>query len=221
MFIFRKLFFSILVFFSLLSYANSADSDENICKKYGTSVRYILSERIGGKTQKETIQTYKEIVNSMKKEDDISAETYNTLMQRSVTRAYSLKLYSGNFLKNIQISDKFAKDEEKFCMKEMANMHRKIDEHNAKINAEIQRLRDLKKKLSSSRGIESYYEVTSPSNKSEGKLEYNVNCTNGSRGYVYRYPVNGGYNIFMSNHKGITSQHVNMSVQDAIQKVCR
>ncbi len=219
MFIFRKFFLSILVFLPFLSYASSTDSDKNLCKEYGVSVRYILSDRMGGKTKKETIQKYKEIVNSMNK--DISAETYDTLMKKSVARAYSLKLYSGNFLKNRQISNKFAKDEEKFCIKELANMHRKINEDNAKVNAEIQRLQNLKRKLSSSKGVKRYHEITN--NSSDNNRNFLVYCADGSSGNVSMYPIGlAGYGFSSTNGRGITITGRGVSsFEEAIQSVCQ
>ncbi|MBS9780078.1 MAG: hypothetical protein KGV51_05560 [Moraxellaceae bacterium] len=76
---------------------------------------------------------------------------------------------------------------------------------------------------SSSNSVKNHYETTSSSDRAKGQLAYIVNCTDGTSGYVHKYPNGNNNDIFWKNFDKDSSQHhiFNGSVQDAIQKVCQ
>lgn len=82
--------------------------------------------------------------------------------------------------------------------------------------------RNIIRKNSRTNSVRSYFETTSSSDKAKGILDYSVSCTDGTNGFVRKYPYGSYHTIYWKNYDKDSSLHniVNGSIQQGLQKAC-
>ncbi len=218
----QGILFTTMLIIPLFSYAKNIDSrGEEHCQFYANLTQQLLTNRMGGETKNKAISLIDKAKQSKTENADID-KLFHHLLDKSVNRAYSVKIYSGNFAKNLKVSKRFFNDEKNFCLQEFSKFYKENDRKIAEYNAKIQALKEQQR---SRKGVKHYGRYkTEKVNGGIEKYTYTVQCLNGTSGLVNEYPTNDGYNnIYWKNYDRDSSQHhiFNGSVQDAIQKVCQ